>query len=714
MKTRITLLGALLLAIVIFSGCQKTDIPIPSPQEAEMSVPEYHEVFNLGAAQLEYALESYCTEYAPMTSLTSLALSPQGVIGAGYSVDENYIADGQLWCAVQTQNSCIPIGNPLGKEVTVQDIGASGDGTIWALLATGAFNLNTQSYEETYSLASFAADGEQLSNTRLPDKYCSGAGIGSLAISNENVVYINVGEEILCFNMSSKCFQQSVVPESYCFELVSDGMTAYGLFFDDDGPVLHSIAVQETDKKIAHPNASTNIWMLNSDTPNLLYYIDNWTLFRLHIETSVSEQVLCLTDVGINDLSLGDPLVWNDQFLFIARNAIGDGIYSLVPLDEPEERIELYYATAEVNDPLLDAVAGFNRTSPSYFIQVWDYSESCQTGQDLLQAIKKEVAFGGKSPDLVNCQSADQTELLQFNLAEDLFPRLEASQATSSDALLSGIMKALRAEGATYSLPTSVAIISAYCKADFVSESTTLSAFDEIAKNRKMDLFAGESSESYLHDCYGFGLAEVSGWADLLAYIPDNAALDYHAIRQNHAIIGVDQFQNLSDFFVLESYKIQDKIELIGFPCTETPSPFLLPLHEIAILQTSSQKDGAWEFCEYVLSDNCQQLLRTDGFPVCAKTLGKLIEHALNTANSSEYGESISIDGESYAIKSMTQDVLSKYQNWICSADQFYRTNTAIRSILSDESEYIRTSQNNYSDAAALLEKRISLVLNES
>ena len=91
-----------------------------------------------------------------------------------------------------------------------------------------------------------------------------------------------------------------------------------------------------------------------------------------------------------------------------------------------------------------------------------------------------------------------------------------------------------------------------------------------------------------------------------------------------------------------------------------------------------------------------------------------MIEHALNTANSSEYGESISIDGESYAIKSMTQDVLSKYQNWICSADQFYRTNTAIRSILSDESEYIRTSQNNYSDAAALLEKRISLVLNES
>ena len=111
MKTRITLLGALLLAIVIFSGCQKTDIPIPSPQEAEMSVPEYHEVFNLGAAQLEYALESYCTEYAPMTSLTSLALSPQGVIGAGYSVDENYIADGQLWCAVQTHNSCIPIGH---------------------------------------------------------------------------------------------------------------------------------------------------------------------------------------------------------------------------------------------------------------------------------------------------------------------------------------------------------------------------------------------------------------------------------------------------------------------------------------------------------------------------------------------------------------------------------------------------------------------------
>lgn len=141
-----------------------------------------------------------------MTSLTSLALSPQGVIGAGYSVDENYIADGQLWCAVQTQNSCIPIGNPLGKEVTVQDIGASGDGTIWALLATGAFNLNTQSYEETYSLASFAADGEQLSNTRLPDKYCSGAGIGSLAISNENVVYINVGEENSLFQYEQQMF----------------------------------------------------------------------------------------------------------------------------------------------------------------------------------------------------------------------------------------------------------------------------------------------------------------------------------------------------------------------------------------------------------------------------------------------------------------------------------------------------------------------------
>lgn len=714
MKTRNSILGVLLLAIVTFLGCQKADIPVRPSQEVSISAPEYHEVLNLGAAQLEYALEPYCTQYSPLTSLTSLALSPQGVIGAGYSVDENYITDGQLWCAVQAKNSCIPIGDPLGKEVTVRDIGVSEDGIIWALLATGAFNPNIQSYEEIYSLASFSADGEQLSNTRLPDKYCTGFGIGNFAISNENMVYINVGEEILCFDVSGKCFQQSIIPESYCFELVSDGMTAYGLFFDDNGPVLHSVAVEKTDEIIVHPNASANIWMLNSDTPNLLYYIDNWTLFRLHIETSVSERVLCLTDVGINDLSLSDPLVWGDQFLFIARNAIGDGVYSLVPLDEPEERIELYYATAEANDPLLDAVAGFNRTNPSYFIQVWDYSESCQTAQDLLQAIKKDAAFGRKSPDLINCQSADQTELLQFNLAEDLLPRLESSQTTSSDALLSGIMRAFRADGAAYSLPTSVSIISAYCKTDFVSESTTLSVFDEIAKSRKMELFAGESSESYLHDCYGFGLAGVSGWENLLAYIPDNEKLDYHAIRQNHAIIGVDQFRKLSDFFVLESYKIQDKVELIGFPCTGTMSPFLLPLHKIAILQTSSQKDGAWKFCEYVLSDSCQQILRTDGFPVCAKTLDKLIGDALNTANSPEYGSSITIDGESYAVKSMTQDILSKYRNWICNADQFYRTNTTIRSILSGEAEYIRTSQNSPSAAAALLGKRISLVLSES
>ena len=81
-------------------------------------------------------------------------------------------------------------------------------------------------------------------------------------------------------------------------------------------------------------------------------------------------------------------------------------------------------------------------------------------------------------------------------------------------------MRAFRADGAAYSLPTSVSIISAYCKTDFVSESTTLSVFDEIAKSRKMELFAGESSESYLHDCYGFGLAGVSGWENLLAYMP--------------------------------------------------------------------------------------------------------------------------------------------------------------------------------------------------
>src|SRR5699024_7895090 len=101
-------------------------------------------------------------------------------------------------------------------------------------------------------------------------------------------------------------------------------------------------------------------------------------LVQFQGDSGALERTLPLLELGLQSLDMQSLFSLGDQFYFLGSGQLDEGVYCLEPLETPQTRTVLSYATMDSNDPLLNAISSFNRSSNDFVLEVWDYSEAAQ------------------------------------------------------------------------------------------------------------------------------------------------------------------------------------------------------------------------------------------------------------------------------------------------------------------------------------------------
>ena len=162
-----------------------------------------------------------------------------------------------------------------------------------------------------------------------------------------------------------------------------------------------------------------------------------------------------------------------------------------------------------------------------------------------------------------------------------------------------------------------------------------------------------------------------------------------------------------------------EDVTFVGFP-TENRNGSVFALDaELAISSKCKNKEAAWEFLKYFLSDEYQSGTSMYNLPVSVKALNAKIEEAMkeddDTIIARASGDLVMTD-ESYAEqnKPLTQAEADQIMELINSVNQVMRTDNDLETIITEEAESYFAGQKSVQDAASVIQSRASIYISEN
>lgn len=297
----------------------------------------------------------------------------------------------------------------------------------------------------------------------------------------------------------------------------------------------------------------------------------------------------------------------------------------LLPAGESgAQRQELIFA---INDPDLygensiysmyaDAIRDFNDTNAAYFITVKNYSE-CSSPQTLLNA---DIAAKG-GPDLVEL-SHFSPELISPEKCEDLMPYLEKDPELSPDALLPGPLALLQTDGQLLSMVPSFYVNTLVCAAQELPEGG-LGGYPELLSlngGEKTLLGVSCSRQELLYYAFAqnrrnYSADEIAAILELASALPEAAESGRSDILSGERLFEIAKIAypitaGLSQGGLAgvaeERLYFGADIAMPGLPAAGGCFPMLTPVQELILPKNAANKEGAWEFIKFVLTQRYQ------------------------------------------------------------------------------------------------------------
>lgn len=282
-------------------------------------------------------------------------------------------------------------------------------------------------------------------------------------------------------------------------------------------------------------------------------------------------------------------------------------------------------------------VRSFNRTNREYMVVLKDYEG--------VEAFTEELLFHQEElPDILEVRWLNKDMLEKKGLLADLKPYFEESDTVGEKDILEAVWKACESDGALTSIMTSFSIESLAASADIVPrEGWTYDQFFELAEaypdSRLLQVYSpvavwnllSNTMDSYID--WDAGKCSF-GSPEFIRLLERVRALDYPENQEDQRIWFEDEETAKflkREFLLMNTWyhspydfssryaKFQDKAWEVGFPSQEGGLCYLLsPVMQFSVYENSPQKEGAWVFLEYVLSEEQQSWYGSEyaGFPV--------------------------------------------------------------------------------------------------
>lgn len=488
-----------------------------------------------------------------------------------------------------------------------------------------------------------------------------------------------------------------------------------------------------------------------------LYLVNSYGVFGYNVGDEERTQLMDYVDSDLGIYSVYNLLAINEKEFWGAYNDMETdtaqiGRFSKVDPENVIDKTAIVLACTGLTWDLRIQAVKFNKSNEKYRITIQDYSSIYGSDTDYTAGVNRLNAdiVSGKVPDiLVLSTDMPVDSYISKGLFEDLKPYIENDESLDINNFMPNIVEAFSVEGKLYRLVPSYSISTIIAKTsdvgeergwtiqdvnalmaskpegtqllNYVDRNTMMLYCMNLAGNQFVDWETGKcnfSSDSFI-EMLDF-LNQFPETVDSAVYTDDYWEHYDSLWREGKVIAQLYTVANFTDFNYVAKGSFGEPVTMIGFPSSNEDGSAIMPDMQLAMSAKSPNKEGAWEFLRYFLSDEYQDEINY-GFPVSIKRLDELAEKATKKStytdengNEVETDDYYYIDGVELIIEPMTEEEAEKFKETLYSFTQVYNYDENLIQIIQEETASFFSGQKKAEDVAEIIQSRVQIYVNEN
>ncbi len=325
-----------------------------------------------------------------------------------------------------------------------------------------------------------------------------------------------------------------------------------------------------------------------------------------------------------------------------------------VPDEEEQGKTVLTLAITAVNTDLYRLIVNFNRSSEKYRVVVDDYTVYNSSGNTGLAEQRFDLDLAsGVVHDIVFLYHNKRSKYIEKEIFADLYEFFDADETFSRESLLGCIRQNCETDGKLFAVPRGFYISTLVGKTALVGERETLTINDlrelteKLPSDARLFLRTGRDTifkwtlQSLTNEYIDYRNASCSftepSFIELLECmktLPVTGRSRSISVTVNTDEIGEMRgetaylleylLESINSFIGLKIVFGDDAYTIKGYPSQTGNGSIIQISDNLAIRDKSEQKEGAWEFLKYVLSD--EEQTAQSRLPVTNPALSALLE----------------------------------------------------------------------------------------
>lgn len=627
-------------------------------------------------------------------------------------------------------------------------------------------------------MTEWSSDYSKLLNAEYKIKQCDfeGKEVLSIDITEE---MMTKGEEGMPGYLSSLVCDKDgnfVASDDYSFIIAFDKTGAKiadieltgwgnGLIVSEDGKVYCSYMNEANWEQVFAPVdvaanklgedvgsiASYNVYNCYIDANQLVWMTEDNSLSTYNFETEEKRAVLNWLDYNVNGDSIRlMEILENGRILAYTEDYGQEGaVYELVILEESDEPIDektvITYATFGTDSDVTGAIVRFNKNSEDYRIKVVDYYDE----EDYETAFNayNEAILSGNVADIISVDATQYKSMARKGLYADLNELMAADADIDREDYFENVLKAYEVDGKLYAMPTSFVVSTLVgskevwgdkaqvtledMKAVMDAAPADVALMDNMSKSYFMYLMTQGMIENFVNWETGECSFESEEFIDILEMA--NAfpkEYDYESqtmstpekLQSGKVLLYGEAFYEISSYQVVKEFFNTETVAL-GYPGVGGNGGLISNSNNLfAISNDSENKEAAWEFVKYMISEDYQCNYIYWQNPIHKAAFEKQMEEATKKEYyTDENGNQVESPKMTYgwddfqvSVYAATEDDIKEYTELLEGATTLSTYEEDIMTMINEEVEPFFDGKKSAQDVAKIIQGRVKIYVNEN
>ena len=775
------LLIALLSALLLLSACGSGDGTSDENNPEFVYVPTYYTIENtedVDGSSLYNAFYYDGMIYFSSYGIVGYQEPNPADVEANGGVVEDWMTDiyGTILCKMNVDGTgltqlgnYLPLAIPEGKEgyaglnLMTMDTG----GNLWVVEYLSTYETDSDgnwlSGTENYYLRKLDNTGAELSQVDLSPFSQSAEYfyVSALAIDSNSNLYLATDTSIYVLDANGNTlFDLSIETWINGLFRMADGQVC-AMVGNENGRTsakVIDLTTKAFGKAYEMPYNTYSFYAGGGDYA--LYCTDNSYFYGVETESGEVEQLLnwISSDIDQGNLQTVIPLE-DGRILCVTYSWESESaqqelvMLTKVPYDEVEYKTVLTMATVYMNYELRAAVINFNKTNPSYRIEVVDYSQY-NTEEDYTAGLTKlnTEIISGNIPDLLDTSQLPMKQYVAKGLLEDLYSYIDSDSEYNRDTLMTQVLQAMEIDGCLYQVSPRFNLMTVVGASsmlgnepgwtfaelkEFMREYPDAIYFGSYFTQRDILMYAYMFNESQYVDWQKgecrFDSDEFIGLLEFAATFPSEYNWeemeeddwadwvdDYTLIQNGQMLLSFLTLYDFGDYQIYDTLYDGDAV-FIGFPSAEGCGSVISTDLGLAMTTKCKDKEAAWSFMRTLLSEEYQKDDLYWSFPTNKACFEEKVENAMNPENMDEngrlldvgYNSIITSDGTEIQVGSLTEKQYEKFMDLLDRIDSTRSYDENIYNIVQEEAAAFFAGQKSAADTAAVIQSRVNIYVNE-